>query len=52
MITDKDQATTPPTILKALQSIQDQLRGLQLPWTQYNTPNIQRDVIFQLISSA
>ncbi|GFF43835.1 hypothetical protein IFM51744_05610 [Aspergillus udagawae] len=52
IITDEDRAATPPAVLKALQSVRNQLgRHLGLR-TLCDTPEVRRDVVFRLISSA
>jgi hypothetical protein len=52
IITDEDRAATPPAVLKALQSVRNQLgRHLGLR-TLCDTPDVRRDVVFRLISSA
>jgi hypothetical protein len=52
IITDEDRAATPPAVIKALQSVRNQLGRLRHPWTPCDTPDVRRHVVFQLISSA
>ncbi|GIJ91895.1 hypothetical protein Asppvi_010870 [Aspergillus pseudoviridinutans] len=52
IITDEDRAATPPAVIKALQSVRNQLGSRRHPWTPCDTPDVRRDVVFQLISSA
>jgi hypothetical protein len=52
IITDEDRAATPPAVLKALQSVRNQLGSLRHPWTPCDTPDVRRHVVFHLISSA
>ncbi|KAF7154875.1 hypothetical protein CNMCM5623_003133 [Aspergillus felis] len=51
IITDEDRAATPPAVLSALQSVRNQLGRHLHPWTPCDTPDVRRDVVFQLISS-
>ncbi|GIC88120.1 uncharacterized protein Aud_004511 [Aspergillus udagawae] len=52
IITDEDRAATPPAVLKALQSVRNRLGSHLDLWTLCDTPEVRRDVVFQLISSA
>ncbi|KAL5365351.1 hypothetical protein BJX96DRAFT_158998 [Aspergillus floccosus] len=51
-ITDEDRAATPPAVLKALQNVRNQLASQRLLWTPRDEPDVRRDVVFRLISSA
>ncbi|KAE8331573.1 hypothetical protein BDV39DRAFT_218811 [Aspergillus sergii] len=50
-ITKEDRAATPPAVIKALQSIRNQLGSQRVPWTPCDEPDVRRDLVFQLISS-
>jgi hypothetical protein len=52
IITDEDRAATPPAVLKALQRVRNQLGSHLRLWTPCDSPDIRRDVVFRLISSA
>ncbi|RHZ58397.1 uncharacterized protein CDV56_107365 [Aspergillus thermomutatus] len=52
IITDEDRAATPPAVIKALHRVRNQLGRIRHPWTPCDTPDVRRDVVFQLISSA
>jgi hypothetical protein len=52
IITDEDRAATPPAVIKALDSVRNQLGRHRHTWSLYDTPDVRRDVVFQLISSA
>ncbi|GFG16751.1 hypothetical protein IFM5058_08119 [Aspergillus udagawae] len=51
-ITDEDRAATPPAVIKALHRVRNQLGRIRHPWTPCDTPDVRRDVVFQLISGA
>jgi hypothetical protein len=51
-ITDEDRAATPPAVLEALQSVRNQLASKLALWTPLDQPDVRRDVVFRLISSA
>ncbi|KAK6811087.1 hypothetical protein RU639_012921 [Aspergillus parasiticus] len=50
-ITKEDRAATPLAVIKALQSIRNQLGSQRVPWTPCDEPDVRRDLVFQLISS-
>ncbi|GES66761.1 hypothetical protein ATEIFO6365_0002063300 [Aspergillus terreus] len=51
-ITDEDREATPPAVLKALQNVRNQLASQRTLWIPLDTPDVRRDVVFRLISSA
>ena len=51
-ITDEDRAATPPAVLEALQSVRNQLASQRILWMPLDEPDVRRDVVFRLISSA
>ncbi|KAL4889661.1 hypothetical protein BDV59DRAFT_104384 [Aspergillus ambiguus] len=50
-MTDKDRAATPAAVIRALQSVRNQLASQRHLFSPCDEPDVSRDIVFRLISS-